>query len=365
MPSTLRHVSPTPGRPDAVPRSAAGEATGDAPGVVAAATPGLAALRAELDGLDDALHDTLMRRAEVVGRIARLGVKGAVPLRPGREASIVHRLLARHTGPFPAAGIVCIWRELICACTSLQRPLLIAVCEAGGDPAYLAAAREHFGSLVPVRVRRTPAEALHEARTGAATAAVLPLPAEDEAPDAAWWVALLHGDGPEYPAGDPSGRAMDGAPESAPESARDGASEPRPRVVARLPFWGAPRPEGAPGVDALVVSAALPDPSGADRSLLGLQAPAGCDRERLAGALAAAGFAAGPVIVRRDPGDCAVQALADVEGFVTEGDPRLAAFADALGTSRPPVVLGAYAVPVSGPPVGDAAEDAATARGTA
>lgn len=361
MPSTLRHASPIPGRPDAVPRHAAGESTGDAagaaPGVVAGAAPGLAALRAELDRLDDALHDTLMRRAEVVGRIAGLGVKGAVPLRPGREASIVRRLLARHTGPFPDTGIVRIWRELICACTSLQRPLLIAVCAAGGDPAYLAAAREHFGSLVPVRVHRTPAEALREAQTGAATAAVLPLPAEDEAPDAAWWVALPHGDGPGHPAGNSSGRAMDGAP----ESARDEMLEPPPRIVARLPFWRAPRPEGAPGVEALVVSAALPDPSGADRSLLGLEAPAGCDRERLAGALAAAGFAAGPVIVRRDPGAAAVRALADVEGFVAEGDPRLAALAGALGTPRPPVVLGAYAVPLSGSP----AEDAAAAGGVA
>jgi hypothetical protein len=36
--------------------------------------------------------------------------------------------------------------------------------------------------------------------------------------------------------------------------------------------------------------------------------------------------------------------LIDVDGYVTEDDPRLAM----LGTLRPPVVLGAYAMPVDG-----------------
>ena len=346
MSSTLRHLSPSAGRPDAVPRDAARAGAGDSAGAAPGAGAGLAGLRAELDRLDDAMHDVLMRRAEVVGEIAALGVKGAVPLRPGREASIVHRLLARHAGPFPAAGIVRIWRELICACTSLQRPLLIAVCEAGGDPAYPAAAREHFGPLVPVRVRRTADEALREVRTGAATAAVLPLPSQDDAPDAAWWTGLPHGAGQGHTGDGTAGGAMD-------DAGRDGAGS-RPYVVARLPFWAAPRPEGAPGVEALVVSPVPPDPSGADRSLLGLEPPAGCDRERLAGVLAAAGFAAGPVIVRHDPASSAARALADVEGFVTEDDPRLAALAGALGTTRPPAVLGAYAVPLSGPESGPA-----------
>lgn len=345
MSSTLRHLSPSPGRPDAVPRDAPRVAAEDSAGAAPGAGAGLAALRAELDRLDDAMHDVLMRRAEVVGEIAALGVKGGVPLRPGREASIVHRLLARHAGPFPAAGIVRIWREVICACTSLQRPLLIAVCGTGGDPAYLAAAREHFGALVPVRACLTPGDALREVRTGAATAAVLPLPPQDEAPDAAWWPGLLYGAGRGHAGDGAGGGAADGAAHDA--SAHDGAGS-RPHVVARLPFWAVPRPEGAPAVEALVVSLAPPDPSGADRSLLVLEPPAGCDRERLTDALAAAGFAAGPVIVRRDPASPAARALADVEGFVTEDDPRLAALAGALRMPCPPVVLGAYAVPLSG-----------------
>lgn len=275
----------------------------------------LAALRIELDQLDDALHDTLMRRAEVVAAVAALRVKGTVPLRPGREATIVRRLLARHSGALPPVAIVRVWRELLASTTAQQRPMLVTVCQADGDPAYLAAAREHFGALIPMRAHRTPAQAISEVSAGVATVAVLPLPVEGEAPAAAWWTALLHRD------------------------------DPRIHVVARLPFWSV-RPEGSPKVQALVVSAAAPDPSGADRSLLGLEMTQEVSRARLGAAVAAAGFQAGATILRREPGGAVAHALVDVDGFVDEGDPRLAALQSVL---RPPVVLGAYAVPIPGP----------------
>jgi len=276
-----------------------------------AAAPDLGSLRAELDRLDDALHDTLMRRAAVVAQVAALRVKGPVPLRPGREAAIIRRLLARHEGALPAFGVVRIWREMLAATTAQQRPMLVAVCPAEGDPAYLALAREQFGALTPLRVHGSPAQAIAEVSAGGATVAVLPLPMEGEA---AWWTALLH----------------------------DGA--PRIHVVARLPFW-APRPEGSPTVQALVVSAAVPDPSGRDRSLLGLELAPDFSRARLDAAVAAAGFQAGMAITRRDPGAPLAHALVDVDGFVDDGDARLAALQSVLG---PPVVLGAYAVPLDG-----------------
>ena len=275
--------------------------------------PDLASLRAELDRLDDTLHNTLMRRAEVVKQVAALRVKGPVPLRPGREAAIIRRLLARHDGGLPAFGIVRIWRELLGTTTAQQHPLVVSVCEAGGDPAYLALAREHFGALTPMRCHRWPADAIKEVRAGRATVAVLPMPAEGEASSDVWWTALLRPGGP------------------------------RVHVVARLPFW-APRPEGTPTVQGLVVSAAAPDPSGQDRSFLGLEL-ADADRARLGAAMAAAGFHVGPIIVRQGVDGSAVCALADVEGFVGDDDLRLAAL---HGTGCRPTVLGAYAVPVGG-----------------
>ena len=274
----------------------------------------LAALRAELDRLDDALHDLVMHRAEVVGQVAASGAKGRVALRPGREAAILRRLLARHAGRFPRSGVVRVWRELIASMTALQGPFSIAVCDPDPHGAYAAAAHEHFGALVPMHVHRTPAQAIGEVGAGRAAAAVLPLPSEGEAPAAAWWTALLHRDGP------------------------------RIHVTARLPFWS-PRPDGAPKAQALVASAVPPDPSGDDRSLLGLEVALDASCDRLAQALAAAGFEPGATILRRDPGAAVAHALAEVAGFVADGDPRAAALRGAL---RPPVVLGAYAVPIAG-----------------
>lgn len=275
----------------------------------------LAELRAELDRMDDALHDLIMRRARVVAEIGALGAKGAVPLRPGREASIIRRLLARHTGPFPRASLVRLWREMICGMTAIQGALRIAVCDAHGTPdgtALVAATREHFGALVPLHGHSSPGQALQAVASAAAAAAVLPLPREDENAREAWWTGLLH---------------------------QDAA---RLHVVARLPFWAA-RPEGAPGVGALVVTAAAPDPSGADRTLLGLELALDTSRARLGGALATAGLKAGPLILRRDPGAAVAYALVDVEGFVAEDDARLRALQSVL---RRPVVVGAYAVPI-------------------
>ena len=276
--------------------------------------PDLLALRREVDELDDALHDLVMRRAIVVEQVGNLAVKGRVALRPGREAAIVRRLLARHTGRFPPGRLVQMWRELISGMTAIQGPFVLAVCAPDAASGYISATREHFGAQTPLRVHRTPAQAIGTVSAGTASAAVLPLPAEDEPASAAWWTALLHKD------------------------------DPRIYIVARLPFW-APRPEGTRELPALLVSVAPPDPSGHDRSYLGLEVGMEQSRARLARILAEAGFDAGMTVLRRDAGSGAARVLVDVAGFVSEGDKRLAALA---ATLRPPIVLGAYAVPIGG-----------------
>src|SRR5690242_5812086 len=85
----------------------------------------LAGLRAEIDRLDEAIHDLLMERARVVEKVAAQGGKGRVALRPGREADIVRRLLARHRGHLPARAVARIWRELLAATTAMQGPYIV------------------------------------------------------------------------------------------------------------------------------------------------------------------------------------------------------------------------------------------------
>jgi hypothetical protein len=203
-----------------------------------------------------------------------------------------------------------IWRELLAATTSMQGPYAITACQPTPGEGIAQCAREHFGALTPLRVYPSPALALAEIAAGTATAGVLPMPAEAE--PLPWWPALLH------------------------------RGEPRIHVVARLPFWG-PRAEGAPRVQALVLAAVPPDPSSQDRSLIGLELPQGQTRASLSASLAAAGLAPGPTILRHDERTQTALALVDVDGFMTDDDTRLARLAGAV---RPPVVLGAYAVPV-------------------
>lgn len=276
----------------------------------------LAGLRDELDRLDNATHDLLMERALVVARIAALAAKGGVALRPGREADIIRRLVRRHTGALPNRVLPRIWRELFAATTSMQGPYSIAVCETGTEAnagGAVALAREHFGAATALRMHRSPTQAIGEVSAGSAIAAVLPMPSEEDTNRLAWWTALMQRD------------------------------TPRIHVVARLPFW-APRVEGAPQVRGLVVSTASPDRSAHDHSLVGMELPYDMSRARLATVVAESGFMASGILLRRDPQNEMAVALVDLDGFVTDDDPRLAG----LGALRPPVVLGAYAMPIDG-----------------
>ena len=114
----------------------------------------------------------------------------------------------------------------------MQGPFAVAVCEPDGGAGFTQAAREHFGALTPLRAYGSPAQAMAEVSRGSAAVAVLPVPSETDTTRDAWWTALLQKD------------------------------EPRVHVVGRLPFW-APRPDGAPTVQALVIAATEPDPVGA------------------------------------------------------------------------------------------------------
>jgi chorismate mutase len=251
--------------PDTTPPAAT---TAEAPPSEDGWRPDLAALRARLDGIDDKIHDLLMDRARVVENVARSGKAAA--FRPGREAEILRRLLARHTGKLPARTLVRMWREMLAGTTAMQSAVTVAVFDPSPDRATSAIAREHFGFLTPVVAFPSAEAALNAVRAGKATLAVLPFPSGD----AAWWAALTRG-------------------------------EPRLHVVARLPYW-ADRPRNVPSADALVVGTAAPDASGDDRSFI--LAP-----------------------------DCV--GVTEVDGMVTDDDPRLP-----IGA----IALGGYARPVAG-----------------
>src|ERR1700689_4602781 len=126
MPASIRSISPGP-LPARSTSSSAPLADTPPPAASSDDPPsqdhwrgGLPALRAELDRIDNALHDLLMQRASVVEHVARSGKPAA--FRPGREAQIITRLLARHSGHLPRQAGFRIWRELLAGTTAMQGP---------------------------------------------------------------------------------------------------------------------------------------------------------------------------------------------------------------------------------------------------
>lgn len=268
---------------------------------------GLPALRAELDRIDDAIHDLLMRRAGVVEYVARSGKPAA--FRPGREAEILRRLLSRHTGALPPVTLVRLWREMLAGTTAMQGGLAPAVADT--DPALplTQLAREHFGALTPMRVAGGCDAALAAVSQGQASVAVLPYPSETEA----WWAALLH-------------------------------HQPRLYIIARLPFWR-PRPGGVPQTQAVVVAATQADASGDDLSCIGLECDTDMTRTRLSDELVKAGLQPRTMALLQPAGAPLTCAWIETDGFVKDDDPRLARLAPAV---RRLAVLGHYARPVGG-----------------
>jgi chorismate mutase len=277
----------------------------------------LDALRREVDRLDGAMVELLAERMRVVQEIAavkRPATAGRPAIRPGREAVILRRLVERAAGRFPAAALVRMWRELLAATTRAQAPLSVVVRVPPDQPHLWDLARDHFGSLTPIRAAASGAEALRLVAEDPLKLAVLPLP---DARDDAWWTELLD----------------------------DGRQRQPLRIVARLPFVAT----SAGGGGALVVSAIEPEPSGEDVSVLAVEARAGLGRAELIELLAAAGpaprwLAAAP-LDRGGPVH-----LVELMGWLA---PREERSADALtAATREHVLrvawLGGYARPLAG-----------------
>jgi chorismate mutase len=271
----------------------------------------LAALRRKLDGIDDKLHDLLMQRAAVVAEVAVDASKAGIKIRPGREAHILRRLLARHAGAMPAQAVVRFWREIFAAALVIEGGQTVAVC--GGEESDLVAlAREHFGALTPVRKHRNPAQALADIERGTAQVAVLPPPSEDA--EGGWWTSL-------------------------------GTGHRQLFVIGKLPFWGR-RGEGLPAGEAFVVATIRPDASDSDKGFIAFETSPEISRTKILGNLAASGFVAGQIWLRRD-GDARSVVLVEVDGLVNEDDSRLGQIAGVEGAAW---VIGGYAVPLDLPP---------------
>lgn len=277
--------------------------------------PTLDRLRQEIDSIDSDLHGLIERRADLVDRIAASKTGTGLALRPGREARVMRRRLAMHKGPFPAAAVWRMWREMMCAFTLMQTPdLKIAICRPTDQPGYWDLARDHFGCQIPLVAHDTPAQVLAAVRASPTTLGVVPAPIEaDTAP---WWPLLT------------------------------GRDASLPNVVVRLPFLPMPNAR-ARGISAFVLARMEPEESGDDRALIALEAETGLSRNRISEALAKAGLPAFTSALDQLVGGVH-HYLVELPGVVADSDPRLGELGAALGLQKGRVsAIGAYAAPAT------------------
>ncbi len=279
-----------------------------------AETPSLDDLRREIDEIDIAVHDLLMRRVALADQIGHLKGEGGPFIRPGREARILRRLVARHEGPLPRTVLVSIWREIISAMTALEGPYAVAVyAESAGHDGLPALARLQYGAERPISIHQTVLGVLRAVSDGHATVGVLPLPQGEEADP--WWRNLVRS-GPDVP-----------------------------KIIARLPF--AALDHRFEGLEALAVALAPPEASDRDRSYLVVENTAQLSRGALRDVLSRADFHVVDMQNWSARGKVP-WVLVEVDDFLDATDPRVRRLAEEDDSPIGQVwVIGSYAVPLS------------------
>ena len=280
-------------------------------------------LRRQIDEIDDSIHDLLMRRTELAREIGVAKGQGAVFMRPGREARVLRRLVARHEGAFPKPVIARIWREIVSVFTRLQGPFAAAAYSPQEGPDLFSLARDHFGSLTPITRFESEMGVLRAVSGGKANIGVLPLPEADRGTP--WW----------------------------PKLARHGKATPK--IIARLPF--APLDGGrGKGHEAVVVSLAEPEDSGDDHGYMIIELDEAVSRGALKTLLSDAGFDVCHIQAWVDSPDRTLH-LVEVKGFLASDDPRIAALQDETESVKHAWSVGCFAVPLNAADLAAAPKD--------
>ncbi|HVI52565.1 MAG TPA: chorismate mutase [Candidatus Sulfotelmatobacter sp.] len=271
-------------------------------------------LRSEIDRLDEDLHDLLMKRAAVVERIGALKEDTQqVLLRPGREAEIVRKVVARHRGKFPKQTLIRIWRELISGMCAIQGQVSAAVYMPERGAGYLELARDHYGAYTPMTALRSAGQVVRAVAEGSATVGVLPMPDREEVEP--WWISLM-------------GDAAD-----------------LPRIVTRLPFGGTGVGRGD-GLEALVVARQSADATGYDRAWIGVETTPDVSRARLRSVLGAAGLEPTTLAATQRAGDGWLH-LVEIAGPLSSEDRRISRLVERREPVLRCALLGGYPVPLS------------------
>ena len=173
-------VSPSPVSPSPVSPSAV------SPSELSAEQMALAALRHEIDLIDDDLLALFQRRLAIAARVGKAKDAPHGPhtkLRPDREQSVLGRVLGQ-AEPDNAEAVSGLWREIVGWGLARQGQLQVQVWSPTDPTRAFDGARKRFGMAADIRMVRDPQAALAFAAEGHGVA-VLAVNTDD-----AWWVGL-------------------------------------------------------------------------------------------------------------------------------------------------------------------------------
>ena len=133
---------------------------------------GLKKLRDRIDELDDLVLKLISERASCAQEIGRL--KNGVIYRPEREAQVLRRIMENNPGPLSDESAARLFREIMSACLSLEKPLTIAYLGPEGTFSQ-AAAIKHFGHAAKTDSCISIDEVFREVEAGAVDYGVVPV----------------------------------------------------------------------------------------------------------------------------------------------------------------------------------------------
>jgi chorismate mutase/prephenate dehydratase len=179
----------SPGRGPAKPRTVAKKkpAAGAAKPVAPAASvdiptdaqgkPDLAAVRAQIDGIDREIQTLIAERALWAHQVGKAKGKLAAAVdyyRPEREAQVLRRVVDRNEGPLSDEVLVRLFREIMSACLAQQEPLRVGYLGPEGTFSQQAVYK-HFGHSAKALPLATVEEVFDEVAAGHADFGVVPV----------------------------------------------------------------------------------------------------------------------------------------------------------------------------------------------
>jgi chorismate mutase len=260
----------------------------------------LARLRERIDTVDAEMHRLLIARASVIDELIKTKRtdRPAAAFRPGREADMMRRLVARHHGSLPLATVEHIWREIIATFTNLQAPFAVAIDTSVEADRMRDLARFVFGFSVALNAAPSPEAVVAAVAAGGSLGVVA------RAASGAWWRGLI--------------------------------GEGAPKIMALLPFIAA---EGRPAdLPAFVVSPPLADAASFDIAVYALSVEGGAVPAGLGVVLAQAGDEILLAVPRAMVGDAVAAELAAASVKVRSLSP-VGGFARGIAVGLPSSLL--------------------------